>query len=157
MSILTFLWFFFLSFPVFSLTDFVHFIFFPWSFHLSVFIMTHKEGMSKTLQPPPALIHSILQFYGSVISNTQNQTAFRATVPYLSDSESNVHFLLWYTVCNSVHIGPVKASLLCNYLKCSGLIRLICKRSRHQTLFQFPTDLWPEQFYFQCTKWSAPK
>lgn len=52
--------------------------------------------------------------------------------------------LLWYTVCNSVQIVSVKAGLRRNYLKCSGLIRFICKRSTHQTLFQFQRESWPE-------------
>lgn len=62
----------------------------------------------------------------------------------LSEWVQTASLLQWYTVGNSVQIDSVKAVFLYNYLKCSGLLRFICKRSKHQTWLQFQWELWSE-------------
>lgn len=108
------------SYLVSPLDKIVHF---PHNF----FNKTHIKGTRNTPQHPPSSSHS------------RHVTAVRhrATVSFLSDSEPRVQFFALMRVCNPVKTGPVKAGLLCNHQKCSGLIRLTCKRSIYQSLFPF--------------------
>lgn len=122
------------------------------------FFLCHNDSQRRNEQNSSALIRSILQFYDSVIHEPKDQTSVcfcRGPRCPISQTVSLPHFvLLWYTVCevcDSDQIGPVKACFLCNYLKCSGSIRFICKRSKH--LSRSLREVFFSFVFIQTLKW----